>query len=118
MTPGTALPRYQNACCQTGSCAGPSGASITSVGVTPTPSTQPATPVKNTAGHGKSLFVYGATPVFGGPTMPTVRPSVVVVAPLPVPVPGAVVGVPVPPPATVVVGPPAPAGGAVVPGPG
>src|SRR6476660_8530942 len=43
ITPGTALPRYQKASCQTGSPTGPSGASITSPGVTPTPSTAAAT---------------------------------------------------------------------------
>ncbi len=35
--PGTALPRYQKACCQTGSAAGPIGASITLFGVMPDP---------------------------------------------------------------------------------
>lgn len=42
-TPGTALPRYQNACCHTGSLIGPSGASMTSFGRTPTPTTVAST---------------------------------------------------------------------------
>src|SRR5258708_36233104 len=37
--PGIALPRYQNACCQTGSSRGPSGASMASSFPIPTPST-------------------------------------------------------------------------------
>src|ERR1700694_661684 len=37
--PGTALPRYQKASCQTGSLAGPIGASITFVEVIPPPTT-------------------------------------------------------------------------------
>src|ERR1700674_1421884 len=42
--PGTALPRYQKASCQTGSLAGPIGASITFVDVIPTPTTGARTP--------------------------------------------------------------------------
>src|ERR1700730_12025454 len=42
--PGTALPRYQKASCQTGSLAGPIGASITFFVVIPTPSTGALTP--------------------------------------------------------------------------
>src|SRR5438552_14620858 len=43
ITPGTALLRYQKASCQTRSLTGPCGASITSPGVTPTPSTDAST---------------------------------------------------------------------------
>ena len=42
--PGTALPRYQNACCQTGSLRGPSGASIALFFAIPTPNTDALMP--------------------------------------------------------------------------
>ena len=42
-SPGMALPRYQKACCQTGSSAGPIGASITSSVDMPTPMTGTST---------------------------------------------------------------------------
>src|SRR4029078_6425821 len=42
--PGIALPRYQKACCQTGSSAGPSGASIEFDDVIPTPSIEALIP--------------------------------------------------------------------------
>src|SRR5260221_13875252 len=51
--PGTALPRYQNACFHTGSPSPPSGAAITFFGVMPTPTIAASTPIdgiRNTSG--------------------------------------------------------------------
>jgi hypothetical protein len=71
-----------------------------------------ATLANNTAGQGKLPEGNGATPVRGGPTMPTVRPKDVVVTPPP-PAAVDVVTPPPPPPGPVdIVTPP---GAAVVP---